>query len=257
MIKVKKDWWKDFFDRIYLITDARSVGNAKLTSREVDLLEKTLRLNKTDRILDLCGGQGRHSLELGKRGYRNLTVLDYSKYLINLGKRLAKRKNLKINFYQADSRLTGLPDNNYSVIIVMANSFGYFSKERENFKVLKEINRLLKNKGKLLLDLTNPVYAKNNLKPISWHRIGDDIEVFRRREIKKNLIKTQEIVVSKKRGLLKDRCYYECIYSKVSISQLLKKAGFKSIKVRNNLFLHKKSQDYGFLTSRMIVTARK
>jgi D-alanine-D-alanine ligase len=257
MLKIKKDWWKDFFDRIYLITDARSVGNAQLTSREVNLLEKTLVLNKTDHILDLCGGQGRHSIELAKRGYRNLTVLDYSKYLINLGRRLAKDKDLKINFCQGDSRWTGLPNNNYSVIIMMANSFGYFPQEKENFKILKEVNRLLKKKGKLLLDLANPVYVKNNLKPTSWHRIGEDVEVFRKREINKNLIKTQEIVISKKQMLLKDRCYCERIYSKTAISQLLKKAGFKDIKINNNLFLHKRGQDYGFLTSRMIVTASK
>ena len=97
MIKVKKDWRKDFFNHIYLITDARSVCDVELTCREIDLLEKTLNLKKTDRILDLFGGQGRHSIELAKRGYRNLSVLDYSNYLINLGKRLARKMKQKIN----------------------------------------------------------------------------------------------------------------------------------------------------------------
>jgi D-alanine-D-alanine ligase len=257
MIKVRKDWWKDFFNRFYLITDARSVCNTKLTCREVDFLEKILRLNKFDRILDLFGGQGRHSIELAKRGYRDLTVFDYSNYLINLGRKLAKKSNLKINFRQGDARSTGLASNDYSVIIVMANSFGYFPDERENLKVLREAYRLLKPKGRLLLDLANPVYVKNNLKPISWHRIGDDIDVFRKREIKRNLVKTREIAISQKKGLLRDGCYCERLYAKAGISQLLKKAGFKNIKIKSNLSLHKKRQDYGFLTSRMIVTASK
>jgi len=257
MIKVKKYWWKDFFNRIYLITDARSIGDAKLTSREVDLLEKNLNLNKDDRILDLFGGQGRHSIELAKRGYRDLTVLDYSNYLINRGKRLSRKANLKINFYQGDARSTTLMSNVFSAIIVMANSFGYFPEERENLRVLREINRMLKFKGKLLLDLANPVYVKNNLKPMSWHRIGNDVDIFRKREIKNNLVKTQEVVISKRKGLLRDDCYCERLYSKTRITQLLKKTGFRNIKIKNSLSLHKKRQDYGFLTSRMIVTATK
>ena len=143
MIRVKKDWWKSFFNHIYLTTDARSVCNTELTSRETDLLEKTLNLNKTDRILDLFGGQGRHSIELAKRGFRDLSVLDYSDYLINLGKRTAKEKNLNINFYRADARSTRLASNDYSAVVVMANSFGYFLEERQNLRVLKEIKRFL------------------------------------------------------------------------------------------------------------------
>ena len=257
MIKVKRDWWKDFFNHIYLITDARSVGNAELTCREIDLLEKTLDLKKTDRILDLFGGQGRHSIELAKRGYRDLTVLDYSSYLINLGKRLAKKINQKINFYQADARLTGLTSSDYSVIIVMSNSFGYFIDERENLKVLKEIYRLLRAKGKLLLDLADPVYVKNNLKPISWHRIGNDFIVFRRREIEDNLVKAQEIVISNKKGLLRNGCYCERLYNKSRIFQMLERVGFKNIKIKSDLSLQRKRQDIGFLTSRMFVTATK
>ena len=256
MIKVKKDWWKNFFNQIYLVTDARSVCDCALTRREVDLLEKTLNLNKDDRILDLFGGQGRHSIELGKRGYRDLTVIDYSNYLINLGKRLADKENLKVNFHQGDARSTGLRSSNYSVIIVMANSFGYFADERQNLKVLREINRLLKTTGRLFIDLANPVYVKNHLKPLSWHRIGE-VFVVREREIKNNLVKAREMVISHKQGLLRDECYCERLYSKARIQQLLKKTGFKNIKIQNNLALHKKRQDYGFLTSRMIVTANK
>ena len=257
MIKVKQDWWKHFFNHIYLITDARSICNAELTSREVDLLEKTLGLDKKDTILDLFGGQGRHSIELAKRGYRDLTVLDYSNCLINLGRRLARKGNLKIKFYRGDARATKLKSNNYAVIIVMANSFGYFSQERENLRVLREINRLLKSRGRLFLDLANPDYVKNKLNPISWHRIGNNVDVFRKREIKNNLVKTREIAISKKNGLLRDGCYCQRFYDRVKITLLLKKAGFKNVNIKNNLCLHKKKRDYGFLSSRMIATATK
>jgi D-alanine-D-alanine ligase len=37
-IKVDPDWWKTLFDEVYLLTDARSVCDARITRREVDLI---------------------------------------------------------------------------------------------------------------------------------------------------------------------------------------------------------------------------
>ena len=174
-------------------------------------------MKRNDRILDLCGGQGRHSIELAKRGYLDLTVLDYSNYLINLGEKRAKKENLKINFFQGDARSTGLKSNDYSVVIIMANSYGYFQKERDNFQILKEVNRLLEVKGRLLIDLVDPVYIKKNINPMSWHNIGD-VYVLRKREIKKNFVRIQEIVISQEEGLLRDECYCIRIYSYIPIN---------------------------------------
>jgi D-alanine-D-alanine ligase len=64
--EVPPDWWKSLFDEIYLLTDARTVADRDLTRREVDMVCSLLPLQPGDRILDLCGGQGRHSLELAQ-----------------------------------------------------------------------------------------------------------------------------------------------------------------------------------------------
>ena len=82
-IPVDENWWKSIFDEVYLLTDARSVCNEELTRQEVDFLEQTLLMDKSAPILDLCGGQGRHSLELSRRDFENITVLDYSEFLLN------------------------------------------------------------------------------------------------------------------------------------------------------------------------------
>jgi D-alanine-D-alanine ligase len=256
-MKVKKDWWKNFFDQTYLLTDARSVCNSSLTRQEVDLLEKVLDLDKKDKILDLCGGYGRHCLELAKRGYQNPTVLDFSRYLINLGRQMAKRQGLKIRFCCRDARFSGLKSNAYSVTLVMANSFGYFSDERENLRILREIYRLLKKDGRLLLDLSDPDYVRNHLKAFSWHKADKDVFVLRSRQLQGDIIKAREIVLSKRQGLLRDGHYYERIYNQDKIARLLKRVGFAHLYIRKGLSLHKRKKDYGLLTSRMFVTATK
>ena len=253
----RNDWWKDFFNKIYLITDARSICNPSLTRQEVGLLEEVLDLDKNDRILDLCGGYGRHSLELARRGYRDLTVLDFSNYLIRLGRKMARKAYLNIKFVRGDARFSGLKANDYSVIFIMANSFGYFQDQRENLLILKESHRLLKRGGRLLLDLTNPDYVRNNLKRLSWHEASKDVIVCRQRELKGNIIRAREIVISKKKGLIRDGCYCEQIYNRDRITRLLKGIGFKNLSIKKNISLHKDKRDYGFLTSRMIVTAVK
>ena len=85
MIQVDPDWWKALFDDIYLVTDARSVCNAELTRCEVKVIRKLLPIRPEDRILDLCGGHGRHSIELSRQGFRKITVVDYSESLLNIG----------------------------------------------------------------------------------------------------------------------------------------------------------------------------
>ncbi|PLX89649.1 MAG: D-alanine--D-alanine ligase, partial [Desulfuromonas sp.] len=89
---VSPDWWKTLFDEVYLLTDARSVGNVEVTRREIDVVCDLLPLQPEHRILDLCGGQGRHSLELDRRGFSDCTVLDYSAVLIERGRQQASER---------------------------------------------------------------------------------------------------------------------------------------------------------------------
>lgn len=256
-MRIKRNWWKGFFNEIYLAADARSVCNATLTRQEVDLIEEALDLDKDARILDMCGGHGRHSLELARRGFRYLTVLDFSNCLIKLGRKTTKEAGLDVKFICRDARFTRLKAGGFCAIFIMGNSFGYFPHERGNIRILREAHRLLKRGGKLLLDLAEPDYVRKNLKPLTWHEADKDIIVCRKRQLQGDIVKAREIVVSKSRGLLRDGCYCERIYDKDKIARLLSIAGFENLSIKRNISLHGKGEDYGLLTSRMIVTAAK
>ena len=56
-VQVDNNWWKDLFDEVYLITDARSVCDDELACREVDFLEDSLLRDKSSPVLDMCGGR--------------------------------------------------------------------------------------------------------------------------------------------------------------------------------------------------------
>ncbi len=257
MMEVDGDWWTTLFDETYLITDARTVCDEKLTCREVDFVERFLRPKKTWPILDLCGGQGRHSLELSCRGFRDVTVLDYSEALIHLGREKARKEGLDIQFVQGDARDTGLPGQRFRIVILMASSFGYLVDEGEDRKILEEIFRLLMPKGLLLLDLPNREYFLKNYTPGSWHEANEEIVVCRQREVKGDITYGREMVISKYKGLIRDAAYCTRLYSPGNIAELLTSAGFSSVNIESDFSTHEKREDYGLMTNRMIVIAHK
>ena len=107
---VKADWWRHLFNVNYLRTDGDVVDDQEITQKEVDIILELLEVDKNSAILDLCCGQGRHSLEIADRGYSKLVGFDRSHYLINRAKKLNKEKHLNVRFKEGDARK--LPFNN-------------------------------------------------------------------------------------------------------------------------------------------------
>jgi D-alanine-D-alanine ligase len=257
MIDIDPDWWKRLFDETYLITDARTVCDEDLTSREVDFLEGVLNIDRSWPILDLCGGQGRHSLELSRRGFQDVTVLDYSEVLINHGRKRAKEEGLTTQFVQNDARDTGLPSQRFRIVLVMASSLGYLADEVDDDKILREAFRLLIPKGSLLLDLPYREFVLHNIIPLSWHEADDDIVVCRQRSPGEDIIFCREMVISKNKGLIRDETYCTRLFSQEKITTMLISAGFSSVDIQGNFVFHEKRGDYGCMNNRMIVIARK
>ena len=85
------EWWRTLFNSLYLETDGDIVENDANTRQEVDLLIRSTGIERGHRVLDLCCGQGRHSLELARRGFRHVTGLDRSRYLIRLARKRARQ----------------------------------------------------------------------------------------------------------------------------------------------------------------------
>ena len=219
-IHVDKDWWKHLFDDLYLQTDARSVGNAQLTDREVDYLERVLCADKTAPILDLCGGQGRHALELSRRGFTRVIVLDYSLFLVEFGCKSAGKETLSTAFMRGDGRWAGLRTGVIAAVILMGNSFGYCVEDTENGKILAEAFRLLKPGGTLLLDIPDRDFVLGAFKPSVSHKVKEDIIVARTRELRGDLLCSRERIISGAKGCLREKTYCIHLYSREEISRL-------------------------------------
>lgn len=256
-IEVDPGWWKSLFDEVYLVTDARTVGDGRVTRREVDLFCGLLPLRPADRILDLCGGQGRHSLELSSRGFGGCTVLDYSRILIEHGRTVAADQGCEVDFIQGDAADTGLPDESFDHVLILGNSLGYLPGADADLRIMREARRLLRPGGCFLADVTDGAAIREKFKPNAWHEIEGDIVVCRQRELERDLIRAREVVLSKEQGLVRDRTYAIRIYEPDKLAEHVTAAGFAEVELHQNLSSRDAGEDCGFMNHRFIVTARK
>ncbi|MGD9018535.1 MAG: class I SAM-dependent methyltransferase [Desulfobacterales bacterium] len=257
VIQVDPDWWKALFDDIYLVTDARSVCNAELTRCEVKVIRKLLPIRPEDRILDLCGGHGRHSLELSRQGFRKITVVDYSESLLNIGASDASLKNRPVRFVRGDARNLELDAGAYHHVLILGNSLGYGAGAEDDLRMLRESRRVLKSGGWLLVDVTNGDAVRRRFAPNAWHEIGAETVVCRQRELQGNRICARELVLNKTSGMVRDQTYSIRLYSLESLMGLVEKAGFLSVRGVTDFAPFKEEGDLGFMNHRMIVTACK
>lgn len=255
-IEVDPGWWKTLFDDVYLVTDARSVDNAAVTRREIDIFTSLLPLRPRDRILDLCGGHGRHAIELSRRGFHACTVLDYSQRLLDIGAGNAAAENCPVRFLQGDARHTGLDTDTFDHVLILGNSLGYIPEPNADLEILRECRRLVMPRGWLLLDVTDGAAVDNNMAPQAWHEIGEDVVVCRQREVHKGTIRAREMVLSKAAGLIRDRTYSIRLYRADDLANLVKRAGFEAVQVHSDASALDPDLDVGCMNHRIVVVAR-
>lgn len=106
-----------------------------------------------ERILDVACGGGQLSLKIAERGCK-VHGIDISKRKINSAKRLAERAKIIAQFEVADAHHLPYPDG-YFDKVVCSSSLEHFPSDIE---ALKEMNRVLKTSGTLVLTTDSFLY---------------------------------------------------------------------------------------------------
>src|SRR5439155_1007169 len=101
MAEPNSDWWRTWFGPRYLALYDETL--TERTPAEIDRLEALLQLRPPRRILDLPCGQGRHAIELARRGYE-VTGMDISPYLIEIARQRARAADVQVRWLTGDMR---------------------------------------------------------------------------------------------------------------------------------------------------------
>jgi len=255
---LQPDWWRRIFNSMYLKTDADVVEDKQITNKEIDLFTEFLGLDKNMVILDLACGQGRHTLELARRGFRNVNGLDRSHFLIRKAKNICAAEGLTASFKEGDARKLPYQADTFDLVMILGNSFGYFESTEDDIKILKEVFRVLKPNGRFLIDVADGNYLRDNYNPRSWEWIDHKHFVCRERSLasdNQRLI-SREVISNIDKGVIVDQFYAERLYSQELLQEILSKCGYKEINFLGNYATDsKRNQDLGMMERRIIVTA--
>jgi D-alanine-D-alanine ligase len=251
------EWWRTLFNSLYLETDGDVVENDRNTEQEIDLLVRSAGLEPNDRILDLCCGQGRHSLELARRGFKNVIGIDRSRYLVRLARKRARLRGLTVSFHEGDARKFRVSESSFHCVTLLGNSFGYFDREEDDLAVLAAVKRALASGGTLAMDLTDGDWMRTHFEPRSWEWIDQNHFVCRERGLAGDggRLISREVVVHAERGVIADQFYAERLYSRERIEKLLESVGFTNLRFHNLVVPESaRNQDLGMMAQRVFLT---
>lgn len=199
---------------------------------EVNNIISLLDIKGNSKILDLCCGTGRHSLELASRGFM-VTGVDRAKDYIKEAIKKAKTMGVGVEFIVEDMKKFCRPDS-FDVVINMFSSFGYFKDPEDDRKVLLNIYQSLEKGGKLLLDLMGKEILARIFQKRDWIE-NDETILLKEREIKKDWSWIENRWILIKGRVRREFKVSHRLYSGNEITALLESSNFHSIEIYGDL----------------------
>jgi SAM-dependent methyltransferase len=238
------NFWETFESVLF---DPQRLEN---TSAEVDDIIKLLDIKADSRILDLCCGIGRHTLELARRGF-TITGVDRTRHYLDKAQKQAQRDNLKIEFIHSDMRQFKR-SGSFDVVLNLFTSFGYFEDPEDDRKVISNINDSLKPGGKLLMEMMGKEVLARIFRERDWSE-EDGYLLLQERKLNQNWgwIEVRWILI--KDGQRSESTLSHRLYSAAELSSLLSNAGFSKTRVYGDL----EGSEYDHQAKRLVVMGEK
>jgi SAM-dependent methyltransferase len=166
---MQNNWQANFFHGIALDFWRRAISPEQ-TRAEVDFLEKALQPVPNAQLLDVPCGNGRHALELAKRGY-SLTGIDSSEEFVIEAQ--AASSAAKFMLGDMCSLPALVPAQSFDGVYCAGNSFAYLDSKAAR-KFLGDVAAVLKSGGRFVMDTGMAAEAiLPTLGAGRTHRIGD------------------------------------------------------------------------------------
>jgi len=203
------------------------------------------------RVLDLCCGPGRHSLELARRGYR-VTGVDRTVAYLARARAAAADEDLAVELVEADMREFARPEA-FELALSLYTCFGYFRDPAEDRSVLANLYSSLRPGGALVMELMGKEVLARMFQKRHWERGDDGQLLLQEHEIRESWgwIENRWILVDG--GDVKEFCFGHRLYSATELAALLGAVGFEEVEIYGDV----NGEPYDHVARRLVVVARK
>lgn len=217
---------------------------------EVEKIVKLLQIEKQARILDLCCGIGRHSLELARHGF-DVVGVDRTPRFIGKAKQEADRSGLNAEFIVGDMRGYCVP-NSFAIALNLFGSFGYFENPEDDRKVVENMYASLRPGGQFLIETMGKEILARNFQERDWTEEGD-LLFLSEKKVSQNWRRIQTRWIAIKGTQRVEHRVSVRSYSAVELSSLLSACGFATVHVYGDLG----GRAYDQAAERLVVLGRK
>lgn len=250
--KLEKAWENFFWTGFY--ADGWEFGiEPERTQKEVEGVLNLLNLPLGAHILDWCGGWGRHSLELAKRGFQ-VTLLDFTPSHIEWARRGAEEAGISLNLICADFRQTPASVQADFAVNLFTAGIGYLTEE-DDVQALSSLHTALKPGALFLLDTMNLFWLVKNYQPRGWRESPDDTRrLWEKREFDFLTNRNHaEIICQETGGEERRQQTDHRIYSPAELAAVLRQAGFEPVQLYGEF----DGQEFNFDSRRLIMISRR
>jgi SAM-dependent methyltransferase len=217
---------------------------------DVEKIIRLLQIEKHARILDLCCGIGRHTLEFAHHGFEIVGV-DRTRRFIERARQEAAQDQPSATFLVGDMRDYCAPAS-YDVVVNLFGSFGYFEDAADDRKVVENAYASLRPGGKFLIETAGKEILARTFQEKEWSEEGD-LLLLAERKVTQNWgrIQTRWIAIRGTERLEHQVSVHS--YSAAELSTLFSECGFPAVRVYGNL----EGADYDQAAKRLVVVGRK
>ncbi|MBI2083721.1 MAG: class I SAM-dependent methyltransferase [Deltaproteobacteria bacterium] len=243
-------WYDD--DEFWRIMAPKIFGakTQSTTQAEVEQLIALMKLTSGSSVLDLACGQGRHSLELARRGYR-VTGVDRTRDYLETARKSASRERLIVEWVEGDMREFCRPDS-FDGGVNLYTSFGYFADPADDLRVLTHVYESLHPGSPFVIDVVGQeVFLRSFTRQATFDIDGIHFLEERILSADRTILTTQYTATqgrSRRTFTISHR-----LYSAETLTALLRTAGFKGTRVFGSL----EGTPYDESAKRLVVLAHK